>query len=139
MSGIALVPIGTHAVWYEHQEYMLELLSMKKKKPAAVDAATQHIAPLESRIMGGHQALLNHCAITRYDDGDARQPGWYTVKTMGSAWVVEVKDPDTAMRLVVIQATYDDALTLAALLLDAEEAPWEPDPWLMKAKSQKKK
>jgi hypothetical protein len=116
-----------------------EVLVMKKKKPQAASTDAQHLAPVESMILGRHQALVNHAAITKYDDGDPRQVGWWTVKTLGSAWVVEVKDPDTAMRLVVIQATADDALTLAALLLDSEEAPWEPDPWLMKAKLQKRK
>ena len=112
---------------------------MKKKKPAQAEAGVQHLAPVESTVLGRHQSLVNHAAVVRYDDGDVRQPGWVTIKTMGSAWVVEIKDPDTAMRLTVIQATLDDALTLASLLLDAEEAPWEPDPWLMKAKAQKKK
>jgi len=94
---------------------------------------------MESVILAKYHSLVAHCAATRYDDGDPRQPGWFTVKTLGSAWLVEVKDPDTCARLVVIQATLDDAITLAALLLDSEECPWEPDPWLTAAKAKKKK
>lgn len=115
-------------------------LQMKKKKAKDTSAApAAHLAAMESPLFAKIHSLVAHCAATAYDDGDPRQVGWWTVKTMGSAWVVEVKDPDTCARLVVVQQTLDDALTLAALLLDSEEAPWEPDPWLMASKAKKKK
>lgn len=139
MSAFAVTDGKLFSLWYDHRGYLSEVDEMKKKKPGKQDEGVQHLASVESVLLGKLQPLINHAAVTRYDDGDLRQPGWWTVKTMGSAWVIEIKDPDTAMRLVVIQATLDDALTLAGLLLDAEEAPWEPDPWLLKAKNQKKK
>lgn len=122
-------------------EWYGDLKKMKKKKSAATVSDARHLAAVESVMFSGHQSLVSHCCVTKYDDGDVRQPGWWTVKTMGSAWVVEVKDPDTAARLVVVQQTLDEALTLAALLLESEEAPWEPDQWLaqQKARTAKKK
>jgi len=84
----------------------------------------------KGKLMG----LVAHCADIKYDDGQARQPGWITIKTMGSAWVVECKDPDTTAVLRVVQATLDDALALASVLLESEEAPWEQDKWLQQQK-----
>jgi len=106
---------------------------MRKKSTGQVKAdgtGPSHLAAVESTILGNHLELVKHCSITRYDDGDPRKPGWFTVKTMGSAWVVQVKDPDAALSLTATGQTLDDALTLADLLLGSEEAPWEPDPFL---------
>lgn len=112
---------------------------MKKRKPRAADEAVpEHLAAVESNLFASLLPLVAHCADTRYDDGTARVPGWWTVKTMGSAWIVEVKDPDTCSRLVVVQQSIDDALTLASVLLESDDAPWEPDPW-MKAQQAKKR
>ena len=116
-----------------------EVNDVKKKVRAESTSEHQHLAAVESDLLSKHQSLVQHCCVTRYDDGDSRQPGWFTIKTMGSAWVVEIKDPDTCSRLVVVQQTLDDAITLAALLLEAEEAPWEADPWLTAAKAKKKR
>lgn len=120
--------------------YPWDMMLMKKRKVReSGDLVPPHLAAVESNVLSRHFPLVAHCAETRYDDGTARTPGWWTVKTMGSAWVLEVKDPDTCCRLVVVQQTVDDALTLASLLLESEEAPWEPDPWLTAARAKKKK
>lgn len=127
--------------WSQPPEFSYtEARKMKKKKAAQTASDAQHLAAVESQLFSKLQSLISHAAVTKYDDGDPRQPGWFTVKTMGSAWVIEIKDPDTAMRLVVVQQTLDEALMLASLLLESEEAPWEPDPWLsaQKAKAKKK-
>lgn len=93
------------------------------------DQTTTVMAPLKN--------LVAHCAVRKYEDGTARTPGWWTVKTMGSAWVVQVKDPDACAQLQATAAKLDDALALADLLLGSEEAPWEPDPWLQKGRGKK--
>jgi len=116
-----------------------DMRDMKKKKQVGQQSDSQHVAALETGIFAKLHPLVAHCGVTRYDDGDSRAPGWFTIKTMGAAWIVEVKDPDTAARLVVVQQTLDDALMLASVLLESEEAPWEPDPWLAKKNSEKKK
>jgi len=96
------------------------------------DSPHQHLAPIESDVLTRFPSLVAHCCITRYDDGEPRKPGWVTIKTLGSAWVVQAKDPDACASLTATGPTLDEALTLADLLLGAEEAPWEPDPFLKK-------
>jgi len=111
----------------------------KKKKPA--DAVVQkHLAAVESNVLRDHAAIVAHCSVTQYDDGDPRKPGWITVKTFGSVWQLEAKDPDECLTLRVVQPSLDDALGLLNLLLESEDAPWEPDPWLAQqaAKNRKK-
>jgi len=117
---------------------------VKKKAPKAAVAGASvapHLAPLETNVFGKLFNIVSHCCLTRYDDGDARQPGWVTIKTQGSAWVVQVKDPDGCCGMQCIGNTLDDALALADLLLGAEDAPWEPDRFLLanKARDGKKK
>jgi len=102
------------------------------KQPS--DGAAHHLAAIESNVLGGLPNLVSHCCVTRYEDGSARRPGWWTVKTMGAAWVVQVKDPDAAASLQATSGTLDDALALADLLLGSGDAPWEPDAFLKKNK-----
>ena len=90
----------------------------------------QHLAALESNVFDKLFNLVSHCAISKYDDGSPRQPGWFTVKTMGSAWVVQVKEPDEGLSMSAVGQTLDDALVLADLLLGSDKAPWEPDRFL---------
>jgi len=133
-------PRGDFRAWEGCQCYQ-EMEMKKKVRKDATAPGVKHVAPLESELFVKLHALAAHCAVTQYDDGDPRKPGWFTVRTLGAAWQIELKDPDTCQRMLVTQATLDDALLLATLLLDSEDAPWEPDPWMtqMKARSAKKK
>jgi hypothetical protein len=90
----------------------------------------RHLAPVESNTLHKFPSLVAHSCVTKYDDGDARIPGWWTVKTQGAAWIVQLKDPNACAQLQAIGETLDDALALAELLLSSESAPWEPDPFL---------
>jgi len=110
----------------------------RRKKPDGVVPDVEHLAFMESDVFAKLHALVAHCACIKYEDGTARKPGWWTLKTMGSAWVVEVKDPDTCSVLRVVQQTVDDALVLACKLLDSDDAPWEPDQWLRQQASKGK-
>lgn len=127
------VPMWPGLSWYG------DLLAMKRRKASEAAASAPHLAPVESNVFAKLMALVEHCAATKYDDGEARKPGWFTVRTRGSAWEVEIKDPDTACRLVVVQQTLDDALALAQVLLETEDAPWEPDQWLAASNARSKK
>lgn len=111
---------------------------MKKKSVGATQAGSDrpcHLAAMESDILSKLPELVKHAAITKYDDGEPRKTGWWTVKTMGSAWVVQVKDPDAALSFSVMAQSLDDALQLADLMLASDEAPWEPDPFLKAQRS----
>jgi len=116
---------------------------MKRKNlsPAPEDnCAFKHLAAIETNLWAKLPNLVAHCCVTRYDDGEPRKPGWVTIKTMGSAWVVQLKDPDSCLQMSATAQSLDDALCLADLLLGAEQAPWEPDPFLKQqaAKNSKK-
>jgi hypothetical protein len=112
---------------------------VKKKNLKTGESAGRHLAALESKIFDGMLSLVEHCAVTRYEDGDNRQPGWLTIKTQGAAWCVQVKDPDSCASFTAVAETLDKALETAALLLSCDEAPWELDRFLASMQKGKKK
>lgn len=113
--------------------------SMKKKLSKTEGAIMKHLAAVETEILRGLLPLVEHCAVRQYDDGDPRETGWITLKTQGSAWVVQVKDPDSGCSFSAVAESLDKALETAALLLSCDDAPWEPDQWLMKQRASRKK
>lgn len=122
-----------------HKWPLVEQIVKKKNAAGSASGETpRHLAAMETAVFSRLMALVEHCGITRYDDGDSRRPGWFTVKTLGAAWVIQVKDPDSCSQLQATAGTLDDALALAQLLLEAEEAPWEPDQWLQNQKKKSK-
>jgi len=116
-----------------------EFPHMKKVKRAE-RASVKHIAALESNLFRDHMAIVEHMAMLQYDDGEPRKAGWVTLRCIGAAWQVVVKDPDGCASFTAVGRTLDEALDTAALLLGSDEAPWEPDAWLEKdaARTRKK-
>lgn len=114
------------------QEWPKLVTSMRRVKVGggASGGPHTHLAPIESNILDKLPNLVAHCSLVKYEDGEARRPGWITLKTMGAAWVVQCKDPDACASLTATADTLDNALVLADMLLGAEEAPWENDPFL---------
>lgn len=112
---------------------------MKKRGVKPLGEATKHLAPMESDVFSKLLPLVEHCAVRQYDDGETREPGWFTVKTQGAAWSVQIKDPDSCCSFTAVGKTLDEALETAALLLGCEEAPWEPDTFLQASAARKKK
>lgn len=127
-------------VWCFSGDSYAEIWEMKKKNAPTNVSGQKHLASVESNILGQCHALVKHCAVTAYDDGDPRKPGWITIKTFGAAWQVEAKDPDSCLSIRVVENSLDEALMLLNLLLESDEAPWEPDQWLQQqaAKARKK-
>lgn len=115
-----------------------EYPSVKKVKRSEV-ASVKHLAALESELLRDHLSLVEHMACMQYEDGEAREPGWITIRTTGAAWQVVVKDPDSACSFTAIAKTLDEAISTASLLLGCEEAPWEPDAYLSASKARKGK
>ena len=113
---------------------------MKRRSTQSEPGKVQkHLAAMESDFFSRLVALIEHVACTAYDDGSPRKVGWWTLRTVGAAYQIEAKDPDTCSRLVVTGATLDEVLILTDTLLSSEEAPWEPDPWLTQAAKKGKK
>jgi len=107
---------------------------VKKKTAPKSDTMARHIAAVETNLFGQLLSLVEHCCVTKYEDGDPREPGWFTVKTQGAAWTVQVKDPDSGNSFATCAETLDKALETAALLLACDEAPWAPDAFLRRGK-----
>lgn len=112
---------------------------MKKRAPLTGTNGAKHLAAMETELFSRLMPLVEHCATRQYDDGEPREPGWFTVKTQGAAWCVQVKDPDGSCAFTAVAETLDKAFETAALLLACDEAPWEPDAFLAAAKARKKK
>lgn len=112
---------------------------MKKKLKATEGESVKHLAAVETKLFGELFSLVEHCCVRKYDDGDSREPGWFTVKTQGAAWCVQVKDPDACVSFTAVGDTLDKAIETANLLLSCDEAPWEPDQFLMRMRAEKKK
>lgn len=98
-----------------------------------------NLAAVESTLLHGFPALIAHLAVTRYEDGDPRKPGWIQIRTSGAIWQCTAKDPDGAASLQATGQSVDDALALLELLLSAPDAPWEPDAYLMSIRPRGKK
>src|ERR1700730_9826672 len=93
-------------------------------------ALSEFLASKDSKLLAKLPNLLLHITVTAYEDGSARKPGWVTIKIMGSNWVAQVKDPDACAQLQVMGPDLDDVLKALDVLLAADGAPWEPDPFL---------
>ena len=112
---------------------------MKKKNAKTGAEAGNHVAAVETKIFDGMMAIIEHMALTRYEDGDPRVPGWLRIDTHGAAWRVKVNDVDSGMSFTSIAETLDKALETAALWLACDEAPWELDRFLVQQKGGRKK
>lgn len=115
-----------------------EFPQMKKKQVQADGGGGRHLVAMESNILTDLVPLVEHMAVTRYDDGDNRLTGWVTIKTQGAAWVVQVKDPDSGNSFQVVDSSIDKALETASLMLACDQAPWSPDPFLKRPGAKKK-
>jgi hypothetical protein len=117
-------------------DYPLPEIRVKQIKVGGGVQATgpRHLAAVESVILHSLPAVVAHLAVTRYDDGTPRRPGWITVSAQGAVWRVVAKDPDAGASLMSTGNSVDDALALMELLLGAEDAPWEVDPYLTQSR-----
>lgn len=126
------------SVWPDDWSYE-ELRQMKRKGKSADASLVTAQASTVSKILTQCPHLVEHLAVRVYDDGAARQTGRVAIDVVGSMWRVIAKDPDSGMQLVVYMPSLDDALVSLELLLGADEAPWEPDPYARPKAAPKKK
>lgn len=121
---------------FDHWEYK----EMKKRTPALSnpESSAEHLASMESDVFSKLHSIVRQCAVTRYEDGDKRQPGSLFISTQGSMWRVTVTEPDSCLKLTMMAATLDDALAGVCLALESESIPWEVDAYAMSKKPKKK-
>lgn len=105
---------------------------MQRRQVKPVDGTTFPGASRTSIVLAKFPVLLAQASVTAYNDGSARQPGWFTIRTRGKLWEITAKEPDGACSLTVQDASLDAALLTLEKLLTAEDAPWETDPFLLK-------
>ena len=126
---------GPGGVWQRHWE----VVEMKKKSATGGEGQGRHLAALESNILAGHLPIIEHLAVTQYDDGSPRVPGFITIRTQGATWTIDVKDPDSGLSFRVIDPVLDKAIETVSLLLACDQAPWAPDAFLARQNGSKKK
>lgn len=97
-----------------------------KKVTLAKRSSVKHLAALESHFFRDLQPIVDHLGRLTYDDDSPRQPGYLGVWTQGSAWVARITDKDADATLTAEGRTLDEALGVLAMLLGADDAPWEP-------------
>jgi len=113
----------------DHNTYEA-LSAMKKKKVGGAKNGPVHLAPMESVVLGAYHPLIAHMATLRYEDGDPRKPGEIRLRPAGAMWVCEALDYDARCSLQAVQATLDDTLASIVLLLEQDDAPWQPVTWM---------
>lgn len=119
-------------VWDAESYYTDEDYMKRRMTESSEGVAPEHYADVESNVFTSMHSIVAHLAVTRYDDGTARQPGTLLIRTVGASWQVTAKEPDSAAQLVVTAPTIDDALAALSLLLESDQTPWQPDPWAKK-------
>lgn len=115
--------------------------SMFKRLVQADGPVLRPALSAETRTLGKLSMLVAFIRDTAYEDGSARQPGYFWFTNRWSAYEVILFDPDSCSRLVVTASTIDDTLALAEAALRAPEAPWVLDQYMVDraAKKGKKK
>lgn len=124
VKGGKVLPLLVGFVSYE------ALSAMKKKKVGGGKDGPEHLAPMESVVFGQLFELVKHMATIKYEDGDPRKPGEVRVRPAGLMWVAEALDYDACCMVQCVQPTLDDALAGLQLLLEQENAPWQPCTWM---------
>lgn len=112
---------------------------MKRRSAVTKQEAPKHLAAVETNLLADCLPLVEHCTMTRWDDGEPRQPGWLQIRTLGNDWVVTAKEPDQGLMLQVRAENLDDALFALAAHLGSPDAPWQEDPYAAAPKNKGKK
>lgn len=99
----------------------------KRKVPDSGTPGKLPQAALGTKVLLKFQNLVQHLAVTQYDDGSPRTAGTLILFTNGVVWRAVLKDPDTSSKLVVSQETLDDLLNAAEMLLGSPDTMWEQD------------
>lgn len=120
-------------------DFWWRLCEVKKRQPMLPGSLPRNLAMLASQYFLNHPAVIEHCAIRQYDDGTPRETGFLLLKTVGPAWNITAKDPDTDTFLTAVGESIDGALDTLQLLLGSDNAPWEADTWARDRRSGKGK
>ena len=119
------LPPGTS--WYggiAPSDRAFEVPSVKKVK-FSDRSSVKHLAALESNAFGSMLPIIEALAVLVYEDGSPRSPGYLGLWSQGATWFARITDKDAGAQLTCEGRTLDEALRTLALLLTADDAPWE--------------
>lgn len=112
----------------------------KVRKPKVGEkSSVKHLAALESEMMRDHMAVLEALAMMQYADGTPRKAGFLGVFTDGDQWCVFLKDNTGQCKLPARGRTWDEMMDALQILLESEDAPWEPDDLAERKKERRRK
>lgn len=96
-----------------------------KKVKFSDRSSVKHLAALESNAFSSMLPIVEALAVLVYEDGSPRAPGYLGLWSQGATWFARITDKDAGAQLTCEGRTIDEALGTLALLLTAEDAPWE--------------
>jgi hypothetical protein len=110
-----------------------------KKRAVASGPVILPMLGMDSKVLGKCPALIEFITATAYEDGAPRQPGYFTVRNRTIEFEITLYDPDAGQRVVIRARELDKMFVGAEAVLNAVDAPWEPDLYLMGRLPKKKK
>lgn len=110
-----------------------------KKRVAGEDLPPIPALSIESAILKKCPLVMEFCTATAYEDGSARQPGYYTMRNRTIEFELTVYDPDAGMRLTVRSREHDRCFHGMEVLLGAPDTQWEVDRYLWEHRPKEKK
>lgn len=111
------------------------MIEMALKRRDVTTPTSRPALPAESAALKRFPTLCEWLTATTYDDGSVRVPGYLWFSNRGIAFEVTLFDPDACVKMPCLGRTIDEALACAETHLRAEDAPWQPDPYLADRKA----
>lgn len=112
---------------------------MKRRTPPASEDAIIKPLPAASVMLAKLPTIREFLTATQYDDKTPREPGYVTLRNLGTTFEVTLYDPDAGLRLPCRGDTLDGVLALMEQLAGTEEAAWEVDRYLTQRKQERAK
>jgi len=114
---------------------------MAIKKRDVSGGAGVPVTPLvvECMLLKKYMAVAEFLALTSYDDGSERVPGYAWLSNRGHAYELTLFDPDGCAKLPCLGRTWDECFALAEAHIKGDNAPWQRDKFLEERKVGKKK
>lgn len=115
-----------------------EFMAIKKRVSVGELPAIPALA-VDNVVLRKMPLLVEFLTATAYEDGSARTPGYFTVRNRTIEFEVTLYDPDSASRIAIRARELDKVFFGVEAILGAQEAPWEPDQYLLRIQPKKKK
>lgn len=97
-----------------------------------------HLAAPENTVWAKTlHPLVSWLITTKYEDGTARLPGEFRLRTKGRSWECQLIDYDARAHVRLASSTLDDLMAMVCLGLETEDLPWELADWLPGPKKKK--